>query len=170
MSPSLSAIQARDEDGRRLIRRARLHLIVRTFTLSALLTLVLVRRTALVALQYLLLTNQLFVCEVSPVLGKHVVCGHARNTVQCKFTRRATSKETLILNQRRWVNVPENASTHGLVQETKGEGLPIPGNIEFFGLFRRLKHHGALQAPHGLFAIRGRQELKFTIVQLTKRV
>ena len=77
--PSLSAIQARDKDGRRLIRRARLHLIIRTLSLSALLTLVLVCRTALVALQYLLLAYQLLVCEVSPVLGKHVICRHARN-------------------------------------------------------------------------------------------
>ena len=86
MLPPLSAIQTGDKDGRGLICRPRLHLIIRALPLVAPITLVFIRGLTLIPLQNLLFPNELLVGQFLPPLREHIIGGHGGNMGQRKFT------------------------------------------------------------------------------------
>ena len=105
--PTLSAVQTRNKDRRRLIRRTGLHLIVRALALVTPIALVFIRRLALVPLQNLLLPDKLFVGQLLPPFGKHIIGRHRRNLFQGEFPVQTPFQESLISNRGLWVNIPQ---------------------------------------------------------------
>ena len=78
LSPVFSAIQASNEDGHRLIRRARLHLIIRALAFITLLAEEDVRRHGPIALQLPLLAGLLIVELRLPPRRIQLVAVHRR--------------------------------------------------------------------------------------------
>ena len=92
LTPVFSAVETRDEDSHRLIRRTCLELVVGTLTLVALATEEPVRRHGPVALQLPLLTNLLLLKGLGPASLKQLVGIHFGNIFEGDLTRLVARK------------------------------------------------------------------------------
>ena len=96
MTPLLTAIQAPNELGHRLVRGARLHFVVRTLALAAARATEHIGRHALIHLQHLCLALDGHLHIVAPLLGVELRKSHERNIVGLELPLAQTVQQARI--------------------------------------------------------------------------
>jgi len=134
LTPLLTAVEAPNELGHRLIRRARLHLVVRTLPLTTLGATEHIGSGGLVHFQHLCLTLDGHFHVVTPLLGVKFGKRHRGNIVWLEFTLLQAVNKTNIADVRSCVNIGDRPPSTNLIQCLKFRILPHTANRATLGV------------------------------------